>query len=109
MDALSRKYAWRWAAAITGYYCWFQAFYNAVSFGTVLPYADLEGALLGILYNFPTIAAIFVANLFIVFRLVRIRGREVKIAVDALCSLGALAVINFINLAIMGQFVWDDP
>lgn len=68
-----------WAAAIVGYYVWFQAFYNAMRFGNVFPYTDLSDMMTGVAYNFPPILAVFLLNLLIVFRLVRIRDLKLKI------------------------------
>ena len=93
-----------WAVAIIGYYVWFQAFYNAMRYGNVFPYTDLSDMMIGVSYNFPSILAVFLLNLLIVFRLVRIRDLKVKICVDVALSIATVCMVNWLYLIILGVF-----
>lgn len=93
-----------WTVAIVGYYVWFQAFYNAMRYGNVFPYTDLPDMMTGASYNFPPILAVFLLNLIIVFRLVRIRDLKVKICVDVALSIAAACLVNWLYLLITGAF-----
>lgn len=92
-----------WGLAIVGYYCWFQTFYNVVRFYTPLPYNDLPGMLWGIAYNFPPILLIFVWNLVVVFRLVRMGNLKLKMLTDGLLSAVGLVAVNVGFLKITGM------
>lgn len=90
-----------WAVAIIGYYCWFQAFYNAVRFGNMFPYSDFNDMLVGIIKNFFPILILFLSNLFIVFRLSANYGIKKKIAFDLLCSFCAVMMIGALYVAVI--------
>lgn len=94
----------RWAIAIVGYYVWFQAFYNAVRYDNVLPYADLSDMASATVHNFLPVLAVFLFNLFIVFRLVRIKDLKAKICVDVVLSIFSAFLVNWLYLLIIGAF-----
>lgn len=94
----------RWAIAIIGYYVWFQAFYNSVRFGSVLPYTDLNDMAAAIIHNFLPVLAVFLFNLLIVFRLVRIKDLKAKICVDVVLSIFSAFLVNWLYLLIIGVF-----
>lgn len=71
---------------VAAYYVLFQLFYNMVAFRNPLPYADAQELLLGIALNFFPIFIISTFNLWMVFRLVRIKRIAMKIAVDGIIS-----------------------
>lgn len=89
-----------WGLAIIGYYCWFQSFYNAVRFGDMFPYTDFTDFIIGVIKNFTPILLISLINLYIVFRLVKLKDVRKKIGVDILLSLFANISINCIYAAI---------
>lgn len=73
-------------------------------FGNVLPYTDLRDMMTGVTYNFPPILAVFLLNLLIVFRLVRIRDLKLKICADVALSIAAACLVNWLYLFILGVF-----
>ncbi|MBD5356771.1 MAG: histidine kinase [Bacteroides sp.] len=75
-----------WSLAIIGYYCWFQTFYNAVRFGTMFPYNDINDLLAGVIKNFIPNLVLSLSNLFIVFRFTISLSLHKKIIVDLLLS-----------------------
>lgn len=93
-----------WFVAIVGYYVWFQAFYNAVRFNDVLPYTDIADMAAAVAHNFTPVLTVFLLNLLIVFRLVRITNLKLKICVDVLLSIFAACSVNFLYLLIIGAF-----
>ena len=99
IDKKQFKTALAWLLVIVVYYIWFQVFYNIVRFRDALPYKDMADLLAGVAYNFPPIFLIFCSNLFIVFRLVKVRNLKVKIGIDIVVS---ILISNFINLLYLG-------
>lgn len=93
-----------WIVAIFGYYLWFQTFYNAMCQGSIFPYGNLMELATGFSYNFPPILIVFLLNLLIVFRLVRIDNLKIKICADASLSLGFCLIVNWLYLIITGYF-----
>ncbi len=93
-----------WAAAIIGYYIWFQTFYNAMRYQSVFPYSDVYDMLTGVAYNLPPILLVFLSNLFIVFRLVRINDLKGKICIDLLLSLMASLLCNWLYIVVASTF-----
>lgn len=93
------KTALSWFLVIVVYYIWFQTFYNIVRFREAFHYDDVADMLTGVAENFPPICLVFCANLFIVFRLVKVKNLKVKIGIDFLVS---ILMSNFINLLYMG-------
>lgn len=106
---LSKK--WKTAligsAAILGYYIWFQAFYNAVHIGTIFPYADLKAFWTGVAKNFPPVILECLFNLFIVFKLVKIRDLKAKICTDLVVSVLGVVLINYLYMFVSGSQVKD--
>lgn len=93
-----------WGIAIIGYYCWFQAFYNAVRFGDMFYYSDLTDFIIGVASNFIPIFLLFVINLQIVFRLVRLKDEKRKLAVDVTLSFVSTVAVNYAYLLIINLF-----
>lgn len=93
-----------WTAAIIGYYIWFQSFYNAVRYGSVWPYDNITQTLTGIAYNFPPILLVFLCNLLIVFRIVRIQNLRMKILSDVVLSLVLSIGVNLLYLGVWSNF-----
>lgn len=94
----------RWATAIIGYYIWFQTFYNAMRFQSVFPYTDFRDMLTGVAYNFPPILLVFLSNLFIVFRLIRISDMKMKICIDVLFSLTVSLLCSWLYILVISIF-----
>lgn len=94
----------QWSIAILGYYVWFQAFYNSMRYGSVFPYTGFVDMLTGVSYNFPSILVIFLFNIFLVFKLIRIRDLKVKICVDVAISIAGACLFNVLYLLILGVF-----
>ncbi|GEM_PF-424815 len=93
-----------WLLVIVVYYIWFQAFYNIVRFRDAFPYEGVVDMLTGVAYNFPPIFLVFCANLFIVFRLVKVKNLKVKIGIDFVVSILLSNFINLLYLAVLGIF-----
>lgn len=98
----------RWGLAGILYYIWFQTFYNAVRFGKVFPYADFTDMLVGVSYNLPPILLVFLFNLLIVFRIVRISNLTLKIVIDFTVSVAGACLVNGLYLVVYGC-LHDDP
>lgn len=98
--ARNKKSYFTWGLAIVGYYCWFQAFYNAVRFGNMLPYSDFTDFIVGVVENFTPILFISLANLLIVFRLSWVADVRKKICADIVLSLIACLLLNCLYVAI---------
>lgn len=98
------KTALTWLTVIVVYYIWFQTFYNIVRFRDAFPYDSLSDMLTGVAYNFPPIFLVFCSNLYIVFRLVRIKNLKAKICIDAVVSILTSNFINLLYLAVLGIF-----
>lgn len=98
------KTAVGWTVAIFGYYVWFQAFYNAVRFNEVLPYTDFLDMMAAMAHNFSPVLAVFLLNLLIVFRIVRIRNLKLKICADVILSIFSACLVNWLYLCIIGVF-----
>ncbi|MGN0210111.1 MAG: sensor histidine kinase [Muribaculaceae bacterium] len=90
-----------WGLAIVGYYCWFQAFYNAVRFGDMFPYTDFADFIVGVAYNFTPIFFISLINLYIVFRLDSFKDVRKKICVDIFVSILAYIAVNCVYATVM--------
>lgn len=80
------KHAAVYLMLVAAYYVLFQLFYNMVAFRNPFPYTDAHDLLLGIVLNFCPIFIISTFNLWMVFRLVRIKKIALKIAVDGIIS-----------------------
>lgn len=96
-----------WGAAITGYYLWFQSFYNVMRFGVVLPYTDFKDLMLGVANNFPPVILECLLNLLIIFHLVRIKDMRGKICLDLILSISGVILINRLYMWISGHLVED--
>ena len=101
-----RRSAGLWGIAIIFYYCWFQAFYNAVRFGNMFPYDDFHDMLVGVIKNFIPILILFLTNLFIIFRVSVRLGIRKKIIIDTICSLSATIIIGaaYVGVKVMLGF-----
>ena len=95
-----------WGIAIIFYYCWFQAFYNAVRFGNMFPYDDFHDMLVGVIKNFIPILILSLTNLFIIFRVSVRLGIRKKIIIDAIGSLSATIIIGaaYVGVKVMLGF-----
>ncbi|MDE5789746.1 MAG: histidine kinase [Muribaculaceae bacterium] len=95
-----------WGIAIIFYYCWFQAFYNAVRFGNMFPYDDFHDMLVGVIKNFIPILILSITNLFIIFRVSVRLGIRKKIIIDTICSLSATIIIGaaYVGVKVMLGF-----
>lgn len=91
----------RWGAAILGYYFWFQALYNSIRFGSMFPYADVSSTLTGFAYNLPPILTVFLLNILIVFKIVKIRNMTLKVLCDVVLSALAMMGVNFLYTAVL--------
>lgn len=94
----------QWGIAIVGYYVWFQAFYNSMRYSNVFPYTGFVDMLTSVSYNFPSILVIFLFNIFVVLKLVRIRDLKVKICVDIAISIAGASLYNLLYLVILRVF-----
>lgn len=101
MEVISSKRAIIiWAVAIMVYYCWFQTFYNAVRFGSMLPYEDLHDLFLGVVKNFIPNLILSVTDIFIVFRLTVRLSLGRKIVTDLMMSLMATFSIGMLYMVV---------
>ena len=92
-----------WGIAILGYYCWFQAFYNAVRYGEMFHYSDLNDFIVGITINFIPIFMLFIINLRIVFGL-KLKDEKKKLAIDVALSLVSTVMVNYLYILIISIF-----
>ncbi|MGN0238376.1 MAG: sensor histidine kinase [Lepagella sp.] len=104
MKSKTLKAGLGWAVGIVGYYLWFQAFYNAVRFGEVFPYTDAADMMAAMAHNFTPVLSVFLLNLLIVFKIVRIKSQLLKIFVDVVLSIFAACLVNWAYLIIIGAF-----
>lgn len=98
------KHTFQWSAAILGYYCWFQAMYNNMQYGTVYPYLTSEDAIMSISSNLMAVVIIFIMNLIIVFKGSRNKRVIIKVSIDLILSFSGLMVFNLIYLLLHGIF-----
>lgn len=94
-----KKFAY-WMLAVLLYYCWFQAFYNSIRFGSAFPYPNITVLCIGIAYNLPPLLAVCVLNYLIVFKLVKIQNLTLKVLGDA-----AFSTLAFVGVNLIFQFV----
>ncbi len=67
-------------------------------------YTSVSDALTGVAFNFPPILIVFLLNLLIVFRLIKVRNLKLKICLDLVVSLFAACIVNWGFLYIIGAF-----
>lgn len=101
MNRAKIKSGLRWGIGIVGYYLWFQAFYNSIRFGSMFYYESLANALIGFLYNFPPVLTVFLLNILIVFKLVKVRNMTFKVLGDLVLSAVAMLTVNLLFEGLM--------
>ncbi|MDE5878016.1 MAG: histidine kinase [Muribaculaceae bacterium] len=87
---------WLWWGGLILYYCWFQAFYNALKFNEIFPYDSLYSFGFGVIGNITPISTIWWIYIGIVFRWIRFRDRLVKIGVDILAAIFTAICVNWL-------------
>lgn len=93
-----------WLGVIIGYYCWFQAMYNNLKYGSIYPYESLSIAFQAISTNFIAIAVVFLLNLAIVFRPSRPDRTKYKILIDLILSFISTILLNYLYLFIANLY-----
>ena len=85
-----------WWCGLLFYYCWFQAFYNALRFGEVFPYESLGEFGFGVACNIVPIGTVWWLYIAIVFKWVYFRNRLTKIVADVLAAMAAAICVNWL-------------
>lgn len=95
------KSAFHWSIAILGYYFWFQALYNSIRYGSIFPYTSVSDTFVWIAYNLPPVLLVFLLNILIVFKIVRIENVKLKVVCDSFLSAIAFIGVNMIFVLAM--------
>ena len=85
-----------WWCGLLLYYCWFQAFYNALRFGEIFPYESLGDLGFGVACNIVPIGIVWWLYVCIVFNWISFRDRLVKIIFDVMAALVTAVCVNWL-------------
>ncbi len=97
-----------WWSGLLLYYCWFQAFYNALKFDDIFPYESLSDFGFGVVCNIVPIATIWWMYIAIVFKWISFRDRLVKIAADILAAMLTAICVNWLFAMVFTLLTgWD--
>lgn len=69
----------------------------------------MKDRLLGALHNLPPIMLVFLTNLLIVFKIVRIPNLILKIVIDAVISIIGVSLVNYLYAIIYGELLLEVP
>ncbi|MDE5871639.1 MAG: histidine kinase [Muribaculaceae bacterium] len=85
-----------WWCGLLLYYCWFQAFYNALRFGEIFPYESLVELGFGVVCNIVPIGIVWWLYVCIVFKWISFRDRLVNIIFDVMAALVTAVCVNWL-------------
>lgn len=83
-----------WWCGLLLYYCWFQAFYNALRFGEIFPYESLGEFGFGVVCNIVPIGIVWWLYIVIVFKWISFRDRLLKIVAEVLAAMVTAICVN---------------
>ncbi len=90
-----------YSLVVGAYYVMFQSFYNWITYRDIFPYTDVYSFCLSTLFNFVPVYCIASFNVWLVFRLLKVKSRAYKVIIELLLSNVFAVLFNLLFLFVM--------